>query len=90
MHIYHLTKLAGEREARALFARSDAILEDYLFVSPVIAEAKGALLPHCLPYLFLLVDSGTMNERAMELLHGKKRTVFTAQDLLQKYKRDDL
>lgn len=82
VHIYHLTKLAGDREVRALFAQSDAILEDYLFVSPVITEAKGALLPPCLPYLFLYMDSGTMSERAMELLYGKEKTTFTARDLL--------
>lgn len=90
MHIYHLTKLAGEREVRALFAQSEAILEDYLFVSPVIAEAQGALLPHCLPYLFLFMDSGTMSERAMELLYGREQIDFTARDLLQKFKRNDL
>ena len=90
VHIYHLTKLAGEREVRALFAQSDVILEDYLFTSAEITQARGSYLPNCLPYLFFYMDSGTMHERAVELLYGLELTTFTAKDLLQKFTKHDL
>ena len=70
--MYHLTKLAGEREVRALFARSDVILEDYLFRNTDIIETKGAYLPDSLPFLFLYMDSGVMHEHAMEIIYEPK------------------
>lgn len=88
--MYHLTKLAGEREIRALFARSDVILEDYLFRNASITEAKGAFLPSSLPFLFFYMDSGIMHEKAMEILYGPKQVMFTSRDLLTTLNKKDI
>ena len=69
--IYHLTKIAAKREIIAIYSQTQAVLEDHLFLSGVIDNCKGSFLPHCLPYLFLYLDSEVMIEEAMELLYTK-------------------
>lgn len=82
VHLFHLSKIAADREARALFARAGPVLEDHVYASPVVTEARGTLLPECLPFLFLYMDSDTMFERALELVHGQELSTFTASDFL--------
>lgn len=82
VHVFHLSKIAADREARALFARAAPVLEDILYPSPVVSAARGPLLPECLPFLFLFMDSGTMFERGIELLYGPELACYTARDFL--------
>jgi hypothetical protein len=82
VHLFHLSKIAADREARALFAAAGPVLEDHVYPSPVVTEARGPLLPECLPFLFLYMDPGTMFERAIELVHGPELSTFTASDFL--------
>jgi len=80
VHVYHLCKIAADREARALFARAGPVLEDHVYASPLVTEARGALLPESLPFLFLFMDTDTMFERGVELVHGPELSTFTASD----------
>ena len=77
VHLYHLSKVAGDREVRAIFGQTEATVEDHLYGSRVITNAGGSLLPRCMPYLFLLMDSEVMFERAMELIYGKGQAAFS-------------
>jgi len=82
VHLFHLSKVAADREARALYARAGPVLEDLLYPSPIVTGASGPLLPEALPFLFLYMDSDTMFERATELLYGPRLAAFTASDFL--------
>jgi hypothetical protein len=82
VHLFHLSKAAANREARALFS-SGAVLEDHVYGSPEVARAEGGLLPELMPLVFLFMDSDTMFERAMELLYSPSECTFTAGDFLQ-------
>jgi len=77
VHLYHLSKVAGDREVRAIFGQTEATVEDHLYPSGVITNAGGPLLPRCMPYLFLLMDSEVMFERALELVYGKSQAAFS-------------
>jgi hypothetical protein len=81
VHLFHLSKIAADREARALFARSGAVLEDHVYASTVVTEASSPLLPACLPFLFLYMDSDAMLEGGMELLYGPALSAYAAGDL---------
>ena len=78
VHLFHLSKVAADREARALFTRAGAVLEDHLYASTVVTEASGPLLPACLPFLFLFMDSAAMLEGGMELLYGRSLAAYSA------------
>ena len=82
VHLYHLSKIAADREARALFARAGPVLEDHVYASPIVTEATGPLLPETLPFLFLYMDTDAMFERGVELVHGPALSTFTASDFL--------
>ena len=77
VHLYHLSKVAGDREVRAIFGQTEATVEDHLSGSRVITNAGGSLLPRTMPYLFLLMDSEVMFDRAMELIYGKGQAAFS-------------
>ena len=81
VHLFHLSKIAADREARALFARSGAVLEDHVYASTVVTEASSPLLPACLPFLFLYMDSDAMLEGGMELLYGRSLSAYAAGDV---------
>jgi hypothetical protein len=78
VHLFHLSKVAADREARALFTRAGAVLEDHLYASTVVTEATGPLLPGCLPFLFLFMDSAAMLEGGIELLYGRALATYSA------------
>ena len=80
VHIYHVTKVAAARELKSIYAQSDAGIEDHLEPSEFMTSYKGSFLPHCLPYLFLYMDSEAMAESARELLYGLSQTVFSGSD----------
>ena len=80
VQIYHVTKVAAARELKSIFAQSDAVIEDHLEPSEFMTSYKGSYLPHCLPYLFLYMDSEAMAEKARELLYGANQTAFSGSD----------
>jgi len=41
VHIFHLSKAAANREARALFASGGAVLEDHIYGSGEVGKAKN-------------------------------------------------
>ena len=41
VHVFHLSKIAADREARALFARAAPVLEDILYSSPVAPKPQN-------------------------------------------------
>lgn len=83
VHLFHLSKVAAAREARALFTRGGPVLEDHVYGSPLVAAAAAPLLPELMPLLFLYMDSDSMFEAGMELLYGPALSCFTASDLLR-------
>jgi hypothetical protein len=82
VHVFHLSKTAADKEARALFARGGAILEDHVFASPIVTEETGQFMPKALPFLFLFMDSDPMFEVAIELLYGSVQSSYTASDFI--------
>jgi hypothetical protein len=82
VHLFHVSKVAAAREARALFARGGVLLEEHLERRAEVADAVSPLLPDSMPHLFLLMGSDAMFEAGMQLLHGQEQASFTASDFL--------
>ena len=83
MHLFHLSKAAANREARALFASGGAVLEDHVYGSAEVFGTDGPLLPDLMPLLFFFMDTDIMFERAMERLYAPLECAFTASDFLK-------
>jgi len=86
VHFYHLTKRVAMQEIQALFDLSDASFADHLSPSPLVVSQKGAFLAEHIPYLFLLMDSNEMFEKACALLYEPAITCFTGSDFILKKK----
>lgn len=82
VHFFHVTKVAAFRELRQIFFDSEAMMEDHLYSSSLIENTEGSFLPHHLPFLFVLVDSTVMQERALETFYEPELTKFCGKDLL--------
>lgn len=52
-NVFHLLKIAGDRETRQLFLQSDLQLEDLLMTT----DFGRPLKPVYLPYIFLFLDT---------------------------------
>ena len=65
VHIFHLTKVAADRECRALYIQSDMVLSD-------LNEAKNLtrpLTPQHLPFMFFFMDMESSFEESLSLLY---------------------
>ena len=60
INIYHLTKIAAERELNAIFDLSEITIHDHLKVDPFVENHRGPFMAEHIPYLFIYADSEEM------------------------------
>ena len=75
MHIFHLTKIAGDKEVRELFRQSDLQFEDLWMPTKWPAPLK----PIQIPYLFFFLDTERTFEIGLTLLYEEKLVRFTGE-----------
>ena len=78
INIYHLTKIAGERELTAIFDLSEITIHDHLKVDPFVENHKGPFTAEHIPYLFIYADTEEMKQKAYDFIYGKELTELTA------------
>ena len=78
VHMWHLTKLSGDREVRAIFNDGQIDLEDVFSLKIRSTPFK----PIHFPYIFLFMDSPYMFEAGFSMLWGPRITEITGQLLI--------
>ena len=67
VHLWHLTKISGDREIRAIYKEAQIDFEDYF----TLKVKNGPYKPMHLPYLFIFMDTPLMFERSLALIWPK-------------------
>ena len=62
INIYHITKIAGERELTAIFDLSEITIHDHLESDPFVENHKGPFMAEHIPYLFIYANQNQDNE----------------------------
>lgn len=72
VHVFHLIKIAGDRETRQLYCMSDLQIEDLLMPT----QFGKPLKPVYIPFLFLFLDTSNSYEQGLGLLYKPELLVF--------------
>lgn len=76
LHVFHLAKVAADRECREAFIQSSLVLSD-LYTD---RQLKQPLQPPDMPYLFFFLDLESTYESGLKILYEPELTHFTGSD----------
>lgn len=80
VHIFHLAKIAADREIRAMYQQSDLQFEDLYCVTNWPAPFKPMQIPH----LFFFMDTERTFELCLRLLYKSHQVQYTGEDFIEK------
>ena len=63
-HVFHLTKIAADREIRCLFKDSSLTFEDFF----ELQISEPPFKPKHLPYMFMFMDNAAMYESVLAII----------------------
>ncbi|CDW75782.1 UNKNOWN [Stylonychia lemnae] len=82
VHVFHICKIAGDREIRELFRDSQIEYDDLLKYKLKATPFK----PNQFPLLFLFMDTPVMFEESLKLIYNNGEVEITGQDFLNDMK----
>ena len=77
VHVFHLSKIAADKEMRQRFGQSDLLVEDLSMAT----NWPKPLKPLHIPYLFYFMDTEKSFEAALNLIYDEKIMNYTSDDI---------
>lgn len=77
VHVFHLQKIAADREARAMWKRADVQIDDLISKTNFPQPYKPAYIP----YMFLYLDDLESREVGLALIYNVRHLVFSGLDM---------